>query len=85
MNYAILIKVSRDINGNTCLSAKLEGYKGIRRQRDQSFGLEQDFKALAQDLCIKNNLFVPSNILIYQISDKQYVAVSLEPFKSVFN
>jgi hypothetical protein len=77
MNYAILIKVSRDINGNTCLSAKLKGFKGIRRQRGQSFGLEQDLIALAQELFIKNDLFVPSDIKIYQITEKQYIVTTL--------
>lgn len=85
MNKAILITLSRDKNGNSCLFAKLEGYVSVKRQRDKSISLEDDLRAIGAELCIKNGLFVSIDNNIYQINDKQFVCVSSTVFRSVFN
>lgn len=85
MNNAITIKLSRDINGNACLSAKLDEYKGIRRQRVLSRSIYEDIQSIVAELCIKNNLIVPYDSEIYRINDKQYVSVTPSDFLQVFN
>lgn len=85
MNNAITIKLSRDINGNSCISAKLDEYKGIRRQRILSRSIYEDIESIVAELCIKNNLIVPVGSEIYRINDQKFVSVNPIDFLKVFN
>lgn len=78
MKSLIHIKKGRDSNGNQTLSATLQDYAGTRRQRDKAIPLDQDLKAIAIELLIKNGLFADGDIdncCVYTLNDKQFAAI----------